>query len=131
MPARSVAVDNALNPAWRDPVVHLIVKESWKDSLPYTQAKAALDDMTNAKGAALRGLAPDSGTYFNEADALEPDWQKAFWGSNYEKLLDIKHKYDPSGVFWCKKCVGSEAWVEQLGGGEPCRVTDGLLAVQY
>ncbi|RSL42419.1 hypothetical protein CEP53_012205 [Fusarium sp. AF-6] len=129
MTASSVAVDNALNPAWRDTVVHLIAKESWKDSLPYTQANAALDDMTNVEGAALRSLAPDSGTYFNEADALEPDWQRAFWGHNYEKLLDIKHKYDPDRVFWCKKCVGSEAWVEQLDG-ELCRIAYGLLAVQ-
>jgi hypothetical protein len=45
-------------------------------------------------------------------------------------LLDIKQKYDPDGVFWCKKCVGSEAWVEQLDG-ELRRVADGLLAVQY
>ncbi|RMJ12262.1 hypothetical protein CDV36_008058, partial [Fusarium kuroshium] len=128
--ASSVAVDNALNPACRETVVHLIAKESWKDSLPYTQANAALDDMTNVKGAALWNLAPDSGTYFNEADALEPDWQRAFWGPNYEKLLDIKHKCDPNGVFWCEKCVGSEVWVEQLDG-ELCRIADGLLAVQY
>ncbi|RSL93328.1 hypothetical protein CDV31_014764 [Fusarium ambrosium] len=105
MTASSVAVDNALNPAWRDTVLHLIAKESWKDSLPYTQANAALDDMTNVKGALCAG-------------------------PSYEKLLDIKHKYDPDGVFWCKKCVGSEVWVEQLDG-ELCRIADGLLAVQY
>ncbi|KAJ3470526.1 hypothetical protein FSOLCH5_001219 [Fusarium solani] len=39
--AGSVEVDNALNPAWRDTVVHLIAKESWKDALSYTQANAA------------------------------------------------------------------------------------------
>lgn len=41
MSAGSVEVDNALNPAWRDTVVHLIAKESWKDPLSYTQAHAA------------------------------------------------------------------------------------------
>ncbi|RSM14081.1 hypothetical protein CEP52_001517 [Fusarium oligoseptatum] len=113
MTASSVAVDNALNPAWRETVVHLIAKESWKDSFPYTQANAALDDMTNVKGAALCSLAPDSGTYFNQV----------------RKMGELS-SHDPHGVFWCKKCVGSEAWVEQLDG-ELCRVADGLLAVQY
>ena len=37
--------------------------------------------------------------YMNEADVLEDDWQQAFYGSNYGRLLDIKRAYDPSGIF--------------------------------
>jgi FAD/FMN-containing dehydrogenase len=48
----------------------------------------------------------DTSRYMNEADVLEEDWQGAFFGDNYPKLLKIKEKYDPTGVFTCWKCVG-------------------------
>lgn len=38
------------------------------------------------------------------------NWQQVFWGSNYSKLLKIKNKYDPNGLFYCHHCVGSEYW---------------------
>lgn len=57
----------------------------------------------------LRAVTPDAGSYVNETDYFEPDWQRAFWGENYPKLLAIKHKYDPDNVFFCHHCVGSEA----------------------
>jgi hypothetical protein len=40
--------------------------------------------------AALRAVAPNSGTYLNECDYFQPAWQKAFWGPNYPRLLQIK-----------------------------------------
>merc|ERR1719408_125864 len=50
-----------------------------------------------------------SGSYWNEADYYEPEWQSSFWGKkNYAKLLGIKQKYDPDGIFTCHNCVGSE-----------------------
>jgi hypothetical protein len=49
-----------------------------------------------------------SGSYWNEADYYEPHWQRSFFGTNYPKLLDIKKKYDPLGMFTCHHCVGSE-----------------------
>ena len=55
-------------------------------------------------------LAPNSGTYVNEADYFQKDWQNAFWGSNYAKLFTIKQKYDSQGLFYCHHCVGSELW---------------------
>jgi hypothetical protein len=56
----------------------------------------------------IRSITPDAGAYVNEADYFEPDWQKTFWGENYARLLDIKHKYDPDGLFFCHHCVGGE-----------------------
>lgn len=53
----------------------------------------------------LRALLPGSGSDYNHASAHEPDYQRAFWGSNYEKLTQIKKLYDPSGRFKCEKCV--------------------------
>lgn len=59
-------VTNALNPAWRDAVVHLITSQSWNDTLQESLAAETLDSMTNEKGYSMRQLAPDSGAYYNE-----------------------------------------------------------------
>jgi FAD/FMN-containing dehydrogenase len=56
----------------------------------------------------IREATPGAGSYVNETDYFEPDWQRTFWGENYERLLAIKRKYDPDGVFVCHHCVGSE-----------------------
>jgi hypothetical protein len=55
-------------------------------------------------------LAPNSGTYVNEADYFQSDWQQVFWGANYARLFAIKQQYDPQGLFYCHHCVGSELW---------------------
>jgi len=69
---------------------------------------------------AMRDLAPDSGCYLNEADIYEPDLPHAFWGDNYPRLLKLKRKYDPKGVFWCLPCVGGSDW-KLNAKGQLCR----------
>jgi len=56
----------------------------------------------------IREATPGAGSYVNEADYFEPDWQNSFWGVNYPRLLSIKQKYDPHNIFTCHHCVGSE-----------------------
>lgn len=56
----------------------------------------------------IKDITPNAGTYPNEADYFEPNWQQSFWGENYAKLLEIKKKYDPDNIFSCHHCVGSE-----------------------
>ena len=63
---------------------------------------------------ALRKLAPDTGAYVNEVDPTEPNWHFALYGDNFDRLNDIKKKWDPKGLFWCKHCIGSDYW-EQIG----------------
>ena len=58
----------------------------------------------------IREATPGTGSYVNETDYFEPDWQRSFWGENYQRLLQIKQKYDPEGLFYCHHCVGSEQW---------------------
>lgn len=60
---------------------------------------------------ALRKAFP-TGSYANEGDYFEPDWQNAFWGGNYPSLRAIKTAMDPQGVFVCRHCVGSEEWTD-------------------
>jgi FAD/FMN-containing dehydrogenase len=57
----------------------------------------------------LRALTPGAGSYVNETDYFEPDWQDSFWGPNYPRLLEIKRRYDPLNIFRVHHGVGSEA----------------------
>ncbi|MGD9591084.1 MAG: FAD-binding protein [Candidatus Berkiella sp.] len=61
----------------------------------------------------IKAISPNAGSYANEADYFQKDWQNEFWGTNYSKLYDIKQKYDPEGLFYCHHCVGSEQWDEK------------------
>ena len=40
-----------------------------------------------------------TGSYSNYADAVLPDWRKAYWGSNLPRLERIKQQIDPDRVF--------------------------------
>lgn len=58
----------------------------------------------------LLRIAPRPGSYNNESDYFQADWQTAFWGTNYQRLLAIKRRYDPLGLFLVHHGVGSEKW---------------------
>jgi len=48
------------------------------------------------------------GVCFNHHSPTEPDWRQALWGANYDRLIELKNKYDPDHVFSCWHCVGYE-----------------------
>jgi hypothetical protein len=56
----------------------------------------------------IRAVTPFSGSYLNETDYFEPDWQQSFWGDHYPRLLAIKRQYDPANLFRVHHGVGSE-----------------------
>jgi FAD/FMN-containing dehydrogenase len=75
--------------------------------LPVAQAMRSRVD---AAMRALRACAPQTGAYVNECDYFQSDWQRAFWGLHYERLLRVKRRYDPAGLFTVHHGVGSESW---------------------
>ncbi|KAF1808507.1 FAD-binding domain-containing protein [Eremomyces bilateralis CBS 781.70] len=103
---------NAVNPAWRTAVMRPASELQWDDPEETVQKKQ--DGLRF--GASLRSLSPDGGTYGNEADPDTANWQYAFWGTNYKRLLGFKQKVDPDGVFHCRRCVGSELWIDDSKG---------------
>lgn len=63
---------------------------------------------SSAAARIVREATPGAGSYVNETDYFEPNWQSEFWGENYPRLLQIKRTYDPHNMFTCHHCVGSE-----------------------
>ncbi|KAK3596577.1 hypothetical protein CHS0354_015110 [Potamilus streckersoni] len=54
-----------------------------------------------------------NGVYMNEAAYDLNNWQEAFWGNHYNRLLEIKRKWDPTNFFTCYHCVGSETVIKR------------------
>ena len=52
----------------------------------------------------------------NENNPYNPRWKEDFFGAHYPRLLSIKQKVDPQGIFWCPVCVGSESWAVRDDG---------------
>jgi len=97
-------------PAWRRTYVHAATGAAFA-SHNLTARAQAISAVGRASDA-LKELAPDMGAYINEANRFEPEWQKVFWGDNYDRLLKIKRDVDPDDVFWCQPCVGHDRWEE-------------------
>lgn len=86
-------------------------------SEPGSGAHSSPEPNANARAAhvqaaikALRAVAPSAGAYVNECDYFQANWQQAFWGPNYQRLREIKERYDPNGLFTVHHGVGSEDW---------------------
>lgn len=89
----------------------LVLPRIWTP-LNATSKKVLTTELRDVWTEALRELAPDTGAYVNEVDPTEPNWKETFYGEHYQQLLNVKSKWDPSGVFWCTHCVGSDLWAQ-------------------
>ncbi|KAK7932726.1 FAD binding domain-containing protein [Apiospora marii] len=114
--SRAPDVPNAVNPAFRDASVSLVVGTLY--DYYKTENNAALQQlMTDVFVPKLAALIDGGGSaYLNEGDPNEQEWQKVFYGENYQRLLEIKNRYDPDRVFYGRTAVGSEAWAESKDG---------------
>ncbi|KAF8157764.1 FAD-binding domain-containing protein [Mycena galopus ATCC 62051] len=97
----------SVTPAWRNSLWHVVANQWFFNTPPdlqteiYQNLSAIIDP--------LRAISPASGAYQNEADLFEPNFPESFWGDNYDRLLQIKNKYDPEHVLDCWHCVGWSA----------------------
>jgi FAD/FMN-containing dehydrogenase len=65
-------------------------------------------ELVTAAMAPLKAFRERPASYFNETDYFEADWQTAFWGDNYARLLRVKEHYDPGGLFFVHHGVGTD-----------------------
>ena len=110
--------DSAVNPAWRNNRMHAMLMDLQPPGLTAEQAQDR-DITMQTYMQLLRDVSPGAGSYMNEGDPGEPNWQQAFYGANYDKLLGIKKKYDPWNLFWAPTTVGSEGWAVRPVDGYP------------
>jgi FAD/FMN-containing dehydrogenase len=113
----AAAKDTAMNPAVMDAFALAIIAggdpAAYADLLgrPHDLAKAREDAAAIGRaGDELRKVVPNAGSYVSESNYFERNWQRSFWGSNYPRLLAVKQKYDPDGLFFVHHGVGSESW---------------------
>jgi hypothetical protein len=102
--------NNSVNPAWRKTLTHFILFGGWADNATDAQIEAASATLTNDWMKRWRDVSPGAGAYMSEADINEPNFQQAFFGTNYDRLYAMKQQYDPSGLFYAPQAVGSEDW---------------------
>jgi hypothetical protein len=121
-------ISNAINPAYRDSLAFVILSGYYYPNSTVEEINTVRNMVTNTLVPILKEVTPGSGTYMNEADVREPDWQQSFFGSHYERLLKLKNELDPDRVLWAKTAVGSEDWyiendrgLQEVQTGRLCR----------
>lgn len=107
---------SGVNPGWRTSHVLNIVAGGWLPGADAAAKAAVHKDITEVKVGSMTAIAPDTGSYMNEGDRLDPDYLINFYGGSLPKLQAAKRKYDPTGVFYCPTCVGSDGWKENSQG---------------
>lgn len=101
---------NAAHPAWRRAIMFAMMAHPTigPDSSPQEIADSGKELVELSK--AWRDVTPGAGSYMNEGDINEPNFQQAFYGESYERLVQIKKRYDPFGLFYTYNGVGTEDW---------------------
>ncbi|KAL2173111.1 uncharacterized protein P884DRAFT_252640 [Thermothelomyces heterothallicus CBS 202.75] len=96
------------NSHWRDAVWFGIMGTGWAPGISQEELEAVQRKITDDWMGRLRPYGP--GGYGNEGDVMEPNFGEAFFGTNYDRLLQIKRTVDPYDLFWAPTAVGSERW---------------------
>ncbi|HEX4849887.1 MAG TPA: FAD-binding protein, partial [Puia sp.] len=98
---REAAANTSINPSVLDAFALLILAGTEGHAMPgfaghepnLQEARKNASAMRSAMEH-LKKMIHTEGSYLNETDYFEENWQESFWGSNYKKLLAVKNKYD-------------------------------------
>ncbi|KMP02044.1 hypothetical protein CISG_09300 [Coccidioides immitis RMSCC 3703] len=104
--------ETSTHPIWEQSRALLSFAANWRDDASANEkrnAKLSLVEISKKLGDIV---GPGGGTYVNEANPYEPDWQNVFWGEKYARLLAIKKRIDPTNLFVCNRCVGTDIVLE-------------------
>lgn len=112
---------NAVPRQWRTAETLWVTTLPWDFSIPREEMLAIGDDLLKRVLPIMERVTPGAIGYGNEGNARQADWQSAFYGENYNRLRNIKRKYDPEGLLYAVTAVGSEDWTVELDG-RMCRV---------
>ncbi|KAF5360014.1 hypothetical protein D9758_007598 [Tetrapyrgos nigripes] len=112
--------NTSATPAWRNALWHAIVEDFWNFDTTSGQQQQILQNLSSSIDA-YRKITPGSGAYLNEADINEPNFSESFWGSNYDRLVSIKDKYDPNHLLdcWRPRNANQAGLMEKESWGTP------------
>ncbi|KXK62429.1 oxidoreductase [Micromonospora rosaria] len=88
----------------RDTMFLASMDTSWTDADPAGLSETNLrwlDGMYEA----MAGHLSDS-SYQNFVDPALDTWRQAYYGDNYSRLVEVKNRYDPDGLFQFEQAVG-------------------------
>ncbi|MDM5336188.1 FAD-binding oxidoreductase [Fictibacillus enclensis] len=78
---------------WRDPLFYTEWTSSWTDKSDEARNVASVEVVRKM-------LKPyTEGSYVNVPDEFIKNYGKEYWGSNFERLREVKTKYDPENFF--------------------------------
>lgn len=111
------AKDTAMNPAALTAFALAIVADAQGPAYPgipghepsVVEGRSAAERIDQCVNQ-LRAVAGETGAYVSESNYFEKGFQQAYWGTNYQRLAEIKRKYDPDGLLFVHNGVGSEQW---------------------
>lgn len=100
-----------VNPAFREAMWEVIMGAFWTSN-EQESVRRQIRHTVSSSIEPFKALTPGGGCYMNEGDWTEENWQQTFFGSNYDRLLQVKRKFDPTGLFNCWKCIGWSGYDE-------------------
>lgn len=101
--------NTAINPAWKEHATLPLWNTILTRSETSEQIQLVINEV-NLYHKKLKDVTPGGGSYLNEANIFEPDWQQQMYGRTWDELVRIKEHYDPMGVFYADTAVGSQNW---------------------
>ncbi|RAR01728.1 FAD-binding-like protein [Stemphylium lycopersici] len=116
----------SVNPIWRNSLWEVVMGQFWTTATP-PDVRSPIQKIVSETIEPFKALTPGGGCYMNEGDWTEENWQQTFFGEHYDRLLSVKKRYDPTGLFNCWKCVcgtlqiglGIGVRVDAAFGGSP------------
>jgi hypothetical protein len=108
-------VDTSINPCYKNSFA-LLLAASW-EALKFPGIEGYEPDVEKGEDLKekvleayqyFRNIAPEGGSLFTESDYFEKDWKRMCWGDHYDRLLEVKKKYDPDNFFKVHHGVGSD-----------------------
>ena len=101
-----------MHPVWLEGRTVFSLGVDWANHASDDEKKRAKELLVQVTLDLKKIVGSGGGTYINEANPYEPDWKNVFWGSNYEKLLEVKKRIDPKNLMICNRCAGTDVVYE-------------------
>ncbi|KAL2869175.1 FAD/FMN-containing protein [Aspergillus lucknowensis] len=104
--------NTAVNEIWKHSHALLSISIDWEDNAPDWEKREKRQHAVMLSKQFTDIVGEHGGTYINEASPYEPEWERVFWGNKYDRLLSIKRRVDPTQLFICNRCVGTDFVLE-------------------